>query len=225
MLVERPVGRRLRVRAVKNPLALCSGCTFVSRHLPSSSCATAGDSTRVQHRLETERQQIEETAARELRRLGENLNAVASDALRTIEADTAVVTRRLSALLMRAWLRPLLVGLSLFLIICGGSWATMHWLSRAIHSRIETLAVLQVNIKEARETLAQMEQTTWGVTLREINGERFVVLLAGSLTNPPWTVGERPAAKLSRKWRSCMTALEQQLTTALRRLSEQFAQE
>ena len=70
-----------------------------------------------------------------------------------------------------------------------------------------------------------MEQTTWGVTLREIDGERFVVLPAGSLTNPPWTVGERPAVKLSRKWRSCMTALEQQLTTALRRLSEQFAQE
>ena len=45
MLVQRPVGRRLHVRAVKNPLALCGGCTVVSRHLPSSSCATARDST------------------------------------------------------------------------------------------------------------------------------------------------------------------------------------
>ena len=41
-------------------------------------------------------------------------------------------------------------------------------------------------------------ETTWGVTLREIEGDRFVVLPTGSLTDPPWTVGERPAVKLSR---------------------------
>ena len=41
----------------------------------------------MQHRLETERQQIEETAERELRRLGESLNGVASDALHSIEMD------------------------------------------------------------------------------------------------------------------------------------------
>ncbi len=32
---------------------------------------------------------------------------------------------------MRAWLRPLVVGMSLFIGICGGSWGTMHWLSRS----------------------------------------------------------------------------------------------
>ena len=42
------------------------------------------------------------------------------------------------ALLLRAWLRPLLVGLSLWLGIFGGSWATMHWLSGSIQSNIET---------------------------------------------------------------------------------------
>ena len=31
----------------------------------------------------------------------------------------------------------------------------------------------------------------------KIEGERFVVLPAGSLSNPPWTVGGRPALKLS----------------------------
>ncbi len=46
-------------------------------------------------------------------------------------------------------------------------------------------------------TLDQIEDTTWGVTLREIDGERFVVLPAGSLSHPPWTVGGRPAVKLS----------------------------
>ena len=42
-------------------------------------------------------------------------------------------------------------------------------------------------------------ETTWGVTLREIEGERFVVLPAAALDAPPWTVGGRPAVKLSRR--------------------------
>ena len=49
------------------------------------------------------------------------------------------------------------------------------------------MAGLNVDIKQARETLVQMEQTTWGLTLREIDGERFVVLPAGTLDNPPWS--------------------------------------
>ena len=62
---------------------------------------------------------------------------------------------------------------------------------------METSAVLDVDIKEARATLARIEATTWGVTLREIEGERFVVLPPGTLSNPPWTVGGQPALKLS----------------------------
>ncbi len=152
---------------------------------------------RLRQKLETERLEIEKTATRELQRLGESLSAAASDAQSSIEDDMAAATGRMRVLLMRAWVRPLAVGLSLFLGISGGSWATMHWLSASIESRIETLALLNVNIKQARETLAQMEQTTWGVTLREIDGERFVVLPAGALDHPPWRVGGRPAVMLS----------------------------
>ena len=75
----------------------------------------------------------------------------------------------------------------------------MHWLSTSIQRRIETLAPVNVRIEQARESLAEIEETTWGVTLREIDGERYVVLPAGSLDYPPWTVGGRPAVKLSRK--------------------------
>ena len=57
--------------------------------------------------------------------------------------------------------------------------------------------MLEVRIDTARETLAEIEDTTWGVTLREIDGERFVVLPDGTLDHPPWTVGGRPALKLS----------------------------
>ena len=152
---------------------------------------------RLRQKLETERLEIEKTATRELRRLGESLNGAASYALRSIEDDMAASTGRMRVLLMRAWLRPLAVGLSLFLGISGGSWATMHWLSASIESRIETVAILNVRIKQARETLAQMEQTTWGVELREIDGERFVVLPAAALDHPPWRVGGRPAVMLS----------------------------
>ena len=35
-----------------------------------------------------------------------------------------------------------------------------------------------------RKLLASLEETTWGVTLRKIDGERFVILPAGSLDYP-----------------------------------------
>ena len=60
--------------------------------------------------MEADRQQIEETAARELERPGERLSAVASGALRSIERDTAEATARMRSLLLKAWLRPLVVG-------------------------------------------------------------------------------------------------------------------
>ena len=162
--------------------------------------SNANDLTeRLRRRLETEREAIEELTASELERLGENSRRVASNALHTIEADTAVATGRMRALLLNAWLRPLVVGLSLWLGICGGSWATMHWLSARIQARIETAAALDLDIGEARQTLERLEATTWGITLREIEGERFVVLPAGTLAYPPWTVRDRPAVKLSRE--------------------------
>ena len=161
--------------------------------------SNANDLTgRLRKRLEDERREIEELTASELERLGENSRRVARNALRTIERDTEAATGRMRALLLRAWLRPLVVGLSLWLGICGGNWATMHWLWTRIQVRIETVAELDRDIEEARQTLAQFEKDTWGIALREIEGERFV-LPAGTLAYPPWTVRDRPAVKLSRE--------------------------
>ena len=75
----------------------------------------------------------------------------------------------------------------------------MHWLWTRIQARIETAALLDVDIEEAGRTLAQLETDTWGIALREIEGERFVVLPTGTLDDPPWTVRGRPAVKLSRE--------------------------
>ena len=117
---------------------------------------------RLQRRLENERRQIEETAASELRRLGESLRSIASGALRSIEADTAAWTGRMRGLLTRGWLRPLVVGMSLSLGICGGSWAAMHWLATSIQHRMETWAAVNVEIERAHETLAEIEKATMG---------------------------------------------------------------
>ncbi len=165
-----------------------------------SETSSPGDLTsRLRQRLEADRRHIKETAARELARLGESLRAVASGALRSIEADTVEATGRMRELLMTAWLRPLVVGMSLFLGICGGSWATMHWLSRNIDSRFETLTEVNLRIQRAGETLAEMRETTWGVELREIGGERYVALPAGTPVRTAFTVDGRPYLKLSRE--------------------------
>ena len=73
----------------------------------------------------------------------------------------------------------------------------MRWLSTSIEQQLQALAILNVDIEQARQTVAQLQTTTWSVELREIDGERFVVLPAGSLDSPPWTVGGQPAVKLS----------------------------
>ena len=151
---------------------------------------------RLRRKLETDRREIEETAAAELRRLGESLSSAASSAQSSIDADMAAWTERTRAVLWRAWLLPAAAGLSLFLVICGGSWATMRWLSTRIESQLQTLAILSVDIEQARETLTHLETATWRIELVEIDGERFVVLPPGSLERPPWRVGGRPALKL-----------------------------
>ncbi len=73
----------------------------------------------------------------------------------------------------------------------------MRWLSMRIESQLQTLVILDVDIEQARHTLTQFETMTWRVELREIDGARFVVLPAGSLERPPWTVGGQPAVRLS----------------------------
>ena len=152
---------------------------------------------RLRRRLESERREIEEVTANELERLAESSRRVVRNALGSIERDTEEAIGRMRELLLRAWLRPLVVGLSLWLGICAGSWATMHWLWTRIETRIETAVDLDLDIEEARRTLAQLEVDTWGIAFHEIGGERFVVLPEGALADPPWRVGTRPALKLS----------------------------
>ena len=73
--------------------------------------SNANDLTeRLRRRLEAERQAIEELTVSELERLGANSRRVVSNALRTIERDTAAATGRIRAILLKAGLRPIRPG-------------------------------------------------------------------------------------------------------------------
>ena len=162
--------------------------------------SNANDLTaRLGRRLETERRKIEELTANELERLGENSRRVARNALRSIERDTEEAVGRMRELLVKAWLRPLIVGMALWLGIFVGSWATMQWLSRSIQNRIEERSMVDLEIAGGREMLAEIEATTWGVGLREVNGVRYVTLPARTPVLTAFIVDGRPYVELSRE--------------------------
>ena len=48
------------------------------------------------------------------------------------------MSRRPRVAIRRAWFRPLVIGLSLFLGILGGSWGLMHWQSSRVQRLLET---------------------------------------------------------------------------------------
>ena len=75
----------------------------------------------------------------------------------------------------------------------------MQWLSRSIQDRIETLATVNRRIEGGREMLAEIEETTWGVGLREVNGERYVTLPAGTPVLTAFTVDGRLYIELRRE--------------------------
>ena len=154
---------------------------------------------RLGRRLETERREIEELTANELERLGENSRRVARRALRSIERDTEVAVGRMRELLVKAWLRPLIVGVALWLGIFVGSWATMQWLSRSVQDRIEERSIVDVEIAGGREMIAEIEETTWGVGLREIDGVRYVTLPRGTPVLTAFTFDGRPYVELRRE--------------------------
>ena len=146
---------------------------------------------------------MNEISARELQAFGETLNASANDKLRIAEAAMEAQVRRMHGLLLRAWLRPLviglLVGLGLLLGICGGSWGLMQWQSSRVQNLLETQEALQVEIAEAQTALEQLQAQTWGVRLYEAeDGTRHVLFPKGALGEHwRWNVHGQPAIQLS----------------------------
>ena len=100
--------------------------------------------------------------------------------------------------LLRAWLRPLMVGVVISLGIFGASWGLMQWLSSRVQNLLETQETLQLGIAQQQRDLEQLQAQTWGVWLHEEDGMRYVVLPRGTFNEDwPVTVGGQPAVRLS----------------------------
>ena len=98
---------------------------------------------RIRQRKEIDRRMVDETAERTRQAYGETLSASANAKLPIIDAAMATRSGRRHGLQRRAWLRPLVIGLSLLLSICSGSWELTPWWS----SRVQRL------MRETQETL------------------------------------------------------------------------
>ena len=139
--------------------------------------------------MEAQLRRIDDEAEGKLRQHGENLNRIAEREAHTIE-------RNMGRVLLTAWLRPIVVGLLIFLGIFVGSWGLMHWLSSNIRARLEIRAELDAEIAEQRLTVQQLQETTWGVRFHEAEEGRFLVLPQGTVPATGWTVDDQLAVKL-----------------------------
>ena len=148
----------------------------------------------IEELFERQLQRLEERASKRLQQLEQRLTSRFDAALRTIERDTEAATRRLGATLLRAWARPLVVGIALVAGLGLGSWGLAQWQWGQIESRIETKVALELDIQEYRRTLRELEGQTRGVRIVERANGTFAVLPAGAETG--WTVGGRAAVKL-----------------------------
>ena len=129
----------------------------------------------------------------------EKVNWRIVDKLRRTEAEAETGLGRLHGLLRRAWLRPLVIGLSLFLGICGGSWGLLQWQSSRVQRLLETQETYRRGIAQEQRALDQLQAQTWGVWLHEdADATRYVVLPRGTLGEEwPVTVLGQPAIRLS----------------------------
>ena len=75
----------------------------------------------------------------------------------------------------------------------------MRWSWTGIQSQTETVAKLDLDIEQTRQTLARMKVDAWRIVPPRIEEEQAVALSAGTLDKPRWTWRERPAAKQSRE--------------------------
>ena len=156
-------------------------------------------SAQLRQRTETESRKMDAIAARELRKFGEMLSASANDKLRITEAAMEAQVGRIQGLLWRGWIRPLVVGMFVFLGIFAGSWGLTQWQSSRVQNLVERQEALRLQVAQEQQALEQLQAQTWGVWLHEAeDGTRHVVLPQGTLgENWRWTVQGQPALQLS----------------------------
>ena len=93
----------------------------------------------------------------------------------------------MSAAALKAWARLIVVGLLIFLGICGGSWGLTRWYSNRIQNLIERRDALTRQVEREQTRLDQLLAQTWGVWLHEAeDGAKSVVLPRGTPLDNGW---------------------------------------
>lgn len=159
---------------------------------------------RLRSKMEDDREQTESLIQEHLSELSENLKDSISDELNSIRKNLESETdrlnreyRKLKIVLTRAWIKPLVIGLGIFLGIFVGSWGLMQYLSSSVTSSMEEKALVESQIQSAQETLSTME--TLGVEIKKYEDKFYIVMPEGYTVETGATLGKRDALKIIRK--------------------------
>lgn len=159
---------------------------------------------RLRSKMEDDREQTESLIQEHLSELSENLKDSISDELNSIRKNLESETdrlnreyRKLKIVLTRAWIKPLVIGLGIFLGIFVGSWGLMQYLSSSVTSSMEEKALVESQIQRAQETLSTME--TLGLEIKKYEDKFYIVMPEGYTVETGATLGKRDALKIIRK--------------------------
>lgn len=145
---------------------------------------------RMKEKAEQERIQTESVFREQLQTLKDNLLASSQNALRTmsdamaqeITNASASLTRHYKILSMaygKAWIRTAITALAALIPLALVVLLLAGWMKYQIDSYHSTCDRLEARIAEQRQTLANLNAGTWGVTLRETEHGRFVIMPPG----------------------------------------------
>jgi len=154
---------------------------------------------RLRRKTEEDRRLIEEHGKRceqlfesELKRLSENLRRRVAAELNTTagamgkeharqRGELVREQRRTSALLLKAWRRPVAVIAAVMLGVFGASWMLTSRLAGEIERLVERRELVESDIEAQGRTWERMEERVWGIRLEEREGKRMLWLPRGSV--------------------------------------------
>jgi len=163
---------------------------------------------RLQRMRARENERLENLTKQQLSDLRSELNAILQRELNTIRSDIHSQFGALSReyqttqksllwqLTRSRILYPALTAFSVLATIWLSGWGLSTWQEREIAQNWRTL-------REQRQTLATLEQKTWGLTLVSASNGHFIVLPKNATTSNAWTYpladGKHPAILLERE--------------------------
>ena len=142
-------------------------------------------------------QEYEQRFRDSIERVLKSYNDTAEHGLATIERTTGQWDRRLKAVALVGWMRPLILGLSISIGIHGAHWVAIQWTEAEVTILTSSKAALQQEIEAQKKTIERLNSKTLGVLLHEDEEGRFVVLPAGEIKD--WNgrhIRGRPAYRL-----------------------------